>query len=331
MRRTTLPYICIALSSCAVACTLEKTDDTAEFREALPRAEAVSVVGPESTAASAERRGLLAEHDAAPTEPAFWYAFTRNVRDGVNVVTVRVLGMVWLIVHLEPTEVGHDFAQWGPHTDALDPVTYRFRVERVSAERHEYRYVLEGRPKRSREEADYRAILTGTGYGQASEQHGDGTFTIDLDAARELDPVRHSKDSGVLTIDHDLPRDVTRRAPALPRVIEAHAETADGAWFSVLSEARADGTGSLSVDSRTDIDPTRTTALELVHVASRWRADGAGRADIVIEGGDLPAAVPVVTAVECWGTDFSRTHYADSVGHEPTFGDPSACVYPAAP
>ena len=59
------------------------------------------------------------------------------------------------------------------------------------------------------------------------------------------------------------------------------------------------------------------------------RAEGAGRADILIAGGDVPADPGSVSAVECWGSDFKRSYYTDSVGFEASAGQAAACVYDA--
>jgi hypothetical protein len=222
---------------------------------------------------------------------------------------------------------------WGPYTDALDPVTYRFRVTRVADA--EYDYVLEGRPKASRSDGDYQAVLEGHGYGKRHDLHGQGEFTIDLDVARELDPFAHRDDSGTVRIVHQLPRD-WRDGDFLPRTITAEV-TPDPELnpesFSVTSQANEDGTGSLHVTASADVDDTKTTALEDIVVDSRFRADGAGRADISIAGGDVPADLEgaSVTAVECWGADFMRSYYSDSLDLEPTEGDPTACAYDTAP
>ena len=80
-----------------------------------------------------------------------------------------------------------------------------------------------------------------------------------------------------------------------------------------------------------DVDDSKTTELEDIAVDSRFRADGAGRADISISGGDIPADPGMLTAVECWGADFMRSYYSDSLELEPTEGEPSACVYDDAP
>lgn len=330
--KTTLPHIAlVALALAANACALQKTDDVSEYREALPEANAVAVAGPEgnangsrSSALEQSRTGLLGV-DPATANVAKWYAFTRNVRAGVNAVTRNVLAGVWVIVHSAPTSVSPDHAEWGPYTDALEPASYRFRVDRVAD--GEYDYVLEGRPKASSSDADYLTVLHGKGYGRLDARHGDGTFTIDLDAAKALDPSQHPDDSGTVTITHDLPASVGRALGQLPRTISASVTPQGEAWVRIESQANADGTGTLNVDAHVDTDDSKATLLEDVSVQSRWRADGAGRADVTLAGGDLPATIAMVSASECWGSDFSRSYYADSVGFEPTFGDVAICAY----
>jgi hypothetical protein len=322
----------IAGSTLLPGCMLQKQDDGDEYREAIPLREAVEVAGPE---AESGRDSSTASVTAQADEPwsagpySKWYGFTRVVRAGVNVVTGAVLGSAWLIVHTEPSSVEDGEAIWGPYTDALDPATYRFRVTRVADA--EYDYVLEGRPKSSNDDADYRAVLAGHGYGKRHDLHGEGEFTIDLDVARALDPFAHADDSGTVRIEHHLPHDL-RDGDFLPRTIVAEV-TPDPAInpesFSVTSNANEDGTGSLHVTAVADVDDTKTTELEDIVVDSRFRADGAGRADIAITGGDIPADPGVVSAVECWGGDFMRSYYSDSLELEPTEGEASACVYDA--
>jgi hypothetical protein len=320
-------------------CMLEKQDDGEEYREALPLRAAVVVAGPEtdgaagrdSTAASIDSsRGTLADEPFAGGPYAKWYGFTRVVRGGVNLVTGAVLASAWAIVRTEPSSIQDGEAIWGPYTDALEPVTYRFRVTRIADA--EYDYALEGRPKTSRSDGDYRTVLIGHGYGKRHSDHGEGDFTIDLSQARELDPFAHQNDSGTVHIVHHLPHDFGQGGGALPRSILAEV-TPDPALnpesFTVTSSANLDGTGSLQVDAHADVDDSKSTQLEDIAIDSRWRADGAGRADIAIAGGDIPEGTGVVSAVECWGADFMRSYYADSLGIEPVEGEASACVYEA--
>jgi len=323
------------LGACLLpGCLLEKQDDGQEYREALPLREAVVVAGPETGDAAGTKTASISKPQAdgplGRRDYAKWYGFTRAVRGGVNLVTAGVLGSVWTLVHLEPTAIVDGEATWGPYTDALEPVTYRFRVTRVA--RGEYDYVLEGRPKTSDSDADYRAVLSGHGYGKAHPDHGQGDFSIDLSAAHELDPVAHADDSGTVRIVHDLPRDIDAGGKGLPRTITATVEpdpAVNPESFRVTSKAELDGTGSLHVDAKSDVDDSKATALEDVTIDSRWRADGAGRADIVIAGGDIPADPGTVSAVECWGADFMRSYYADSIDFEQAQGDQTACVYDA--
>jgi hypothetical protein len=248
----------------------------------------------------------------------------------VNVVTAAVLGSAWAIVHTEPSSIEDGEATWGPYSDALEPVTYRFRVTRLAEA--EYDYVLEGRPKTSRSENDYRKVLKGHGYGMRHAQHGEGDFTIDLDVARSLDPFVHQNDSGTVHVVHHLPHDIGDGGAALPRSIVAEVTpdpSVNPESFTVTSDAHLDGTGALHVVARADTDDSKTTQLEDIAIDSRWRADGAGRADIVITGGDLPPDPGRVTAVECWGVDFKRSYYADSLDIEPREGAATACAYDA--
>jgi hypothetical protein len=321
------PLAFVLAVTALTGCTLGK-QETNEFQEALPEQGSVNVDGPDGAHAdsstAAGMRGTLS--DGAATDPAFWYTFTRDVRDGVNVVTAAVLVSVWVVVHSEPSELDDSHAVFGPYEgDALDPARYRLTVLRI--EEHHFRYLLEGQKKSG---GDYLTVLDGDGYSRASEQHGDGQFVLNLANAKLLDPSRHANDSGSVTIVHDLPRDVGTVPDALPRTITATITPEGEASLSITSLARVDHTGEIDLTAHTDIDPSHTTALEDVKVTSRWQATGAGRADIDISGGDLPqAGLEEVTAVECWGIDFSRVYYTDSAGLEPTAGSASECVYGA--
>lgn len=312
----------------APACALRQGDDGAEsYREAVPDHAAVRLSGPEDEPAGEAVAGSsLASEHAGSTEGSWarYYAFTRHVRDGVNGTAAVVLGLVWYIVHTPPTRVAEDEAVWGPYTEDLEPATYRLVVARVG--QGEYDYRLEGRPKSSGDESEFRAVLEGRGFDKRHPKHGDGYFSLNLDVARALDPVKHP-DGGILRIDHDVP--AVRDGAWLPRLIQADL-TRGESWWSVESEQTEQG-GSLSVSAHDDLDPLKQTAPEEVEIVSRWLPSGAGRADVTVAEGDVPAEVGVVTAVECWGSDFRRSYYQDSVAWEPTEGDASSCVFEEAP
>jgi hypothetical protein len=321
--------LAFALAATALSgCSMQR-EDPSEFQEALPALGSVNVDGPDAARADARTAagmsGTLAAGDAG--DPAYWYTFTRDLRDGVNAVTAVVLVSVWAVVHLEPSEIDEEHAVWGPYDgDALDPVRYRLTVTRIGE--HHFRYVLQGQKKSG---GEYLNVLDGDGYSRKSDLHGDGQFVLDLGNAKVLDPSRHQNDSGQVTIVHDLPDDIGRRRDALPRTITAILAPVGEAKVTITSLAHEDHTGELDVSAHVDIDDEKTTLLEDVSVVSRWKETGAGRSDVGITGGDLPAAgFEGVTAVECWGTDFSRVYYSDSAGISAPEGNASECVYDAA-
>ncbi|HYQ41788.1 MAG TPA: hypothetical protein VER11_07465 [Polyangiaceae bacterium] len=321
----------ICFSALTSGCALDKKDDDADaFREAVPEEQSVALSGPDSSSASSTAavgptRRTLGTTPA--TQYAKWYGFTREMRRGVNQVTAGVLAGVWTILHVPPSAISKDSATWGPYTDELEPASYRFRITRIADD--EYDYTLDGRPKASANDADFRAVLTGHGYGKPHALHGQGGFTIDLDVAKSLDPFAHPNDSGTVHIDYELPHDFDQNPDFLPRSITAKVDPEGEAEYTVESLALVDHTGSIHVDAHVDIADTKDTLLEDVVIDSRWNATGAGRADIDFTGGDLPSSVPMVSAVECWGTDFTQSYYDDSVKFSPTVGDVSACVYPS--
>jgi hypothetical protein len=340
MKRT-LGALGLAIALCASGCVLEpEKKDAGRFREAIPQTEAVELSGPETAQGSSNTQSYAGLSSAQASDEswangpwAYWYGFTRSVRQGVNQVTASVLGGVWIIVHTQPTRVSDTEAVWGPWTDALEPATYRFRIEEVA--RDEYDYTLEGRPKTSDREADYRAVLKGKGWAKGHPKHGDGFFMIDLDVARELDPFNVDADeTGMIEITHDLPPDITDNLFSNPKTVTAKVTPSKSeSWFEVTTTSKEDGTGTLVVGALADADDSNATQLETIGIASQWTAQGAGRADITISGGDVPADPGTVSAVECWDTTFARVYYGDSINYEPTDGELSACAFsaPATP
>jgi len=241
-------------------------------------------------------------------------------------VTAGVLGSVWVIVHTQPTSVSDQQAVWGPHSDALEPATWQFRV--VEVDDDVYEYSLEGRPKNSSDA--FQTVLSGLGYGRGHPSHGDGHFEIDLDVARSLDPLAHGDGSGTILVSHDLPRTISEDLFSGARTITAQVHpTAQQAWWTATSLRREDGSGTLVVEAEGDLDEDAVTEAEQVQISSQWQQDGAGRADITLSGGEIPAEIVEVSAVECWGADFYRTYYADSVDFAPVEGEAEACVFSA--
>ena len=308
------------------ACTL-KQDDAARFGQAIPKGRdvALSVPGSQaagSTAHSNARGGAgltMAGNPPPASNFADWYVFTRNVSDGVDVGTLVILGIVDIIVHTTPSSVSAHQAVWGPgNGNALDPVVWRMTVTESGNE--EYDYKLEGRPKASTSESDFKAVLVGHGFGEARPEHKSGWFSLDQDASNALDPLR-AHDSGTVKVTFD-----GRAYPIAIRAVVAH--TADAQSFDVSVTHNQDTSGAVDIKAHGDVETIKDGHLEDVALHSRWMTTGAGRADVKITGGDAPAVG--VLASECWSTSFALSYYTDDASYRPTEGSASSCVLPLA-
>ena len=284
-------------------------DDAEAFREGVPQADDVALRVPGGSSTATARQGLEIAANAIGPGTARYYRFSRDITSGVDGATASILGGIWFIVHLPPTTVDAKTAVWGPwQGNALDPAIYKFTATEVGDA--EYDYSLEGRPKAG---GDFVVVLRGHGYGKSRPEHRSGWFQWDNDARRTLDPDR-AKDTGTAKVTYDL-----RQAPAAIRVeLRPAAGSAD---IAVTHDVG--GAGALEITALADIDDSKTTKLENVHLSSRWDTSGAGRADIALANGDLPLAV---SATECWSISFARLYYKDTVDFEPAFGDASACI-----
>jgi hypothetical protein len=300
-------------------CTLEgEGPDVSEYQDVMPEPASVKVAGPETIEASGT--SSTQADGAGAANYAHWYQFTRSVREQLNKVSSRVIGSVSFVVHTKVTTTGEGFAEWGPFTLPKDTVTWRLHIERAGNATYEYR--LDGRPKVATSESDFVTVLSGITYAVGDERHGDGQFTIDIDAARMLEPDKYMDQSGKAIFTHDL-------IQAGQRSVLVDYDPGDESRLSLSSQANADGTGQFDITGLADTDAFGSiglTQLEDFTLSSRWRGDGAGRAEIVIAAGDVSPIGGSVTIAECWGSDFSRVYYADSLGLQPAAGDPTACA-----
>lgn len=302
-----------ATTGCAV-----KQDDADRFRDAVPESDDVALKVPGGQGGGAQTKGLhVATNGTSGTTSATarYYRFTRDMTSAVDFGTAVILGGVWLIVHSEPTSIDAKHAVWGPgQGNALDPVVWRFTVTEVGDK--EYDYALEGQPKAG---GAFLTVLKGHGYGKERAEHRSGWFVADNDAYRTLDPDR-AKDYGTTKVTFDL--------RALPATIAVELRPGEARGHAdVLVTHEEQGAGAVEITALGDIDDSKATKLEDVHLLSRWTTTGSGRADVDMKGGDLPAEV---TATECWSDSFARVYYKDTVDYEPPSGDASACALPAA-
>jgi hypothetical protein len=310
-----------ALGSFAAGCAI-KPDDSERFREAIPTQEQVALRVPGAEAmntGSVGKTSIRIKTDPgsvtnAGDATARYYRFTRDMTNAVDFGTAVILGSVWSIVHTEPTSIDAKTAVWGPGAaSALEPAVWKFTVKEVGTA--EYDYVLEGQPKAG---GAWLTVMQGHGFGKASPQHETGWFEWNNDNYRTLDPAR-AKDDGTTKVTYDLKK--------LPATIAVELRpSASKAWADVTVIHQDAGAGSVEITALGDLDDSKATQLEDIHLLSRWTAKGSGRADIEMKNGDLPFTV---TARECWSESFARVYYEDTVSFEPKTGTETACALPA--
>ena len=97
--RTVSTLAFVLAATALTGCAAQNDDASNEFQEALPEQGSVNVDGPDGARADigAQSGTFGTMGNGGASDPAFWYSFTRDVRDGVNVVTAVVL--VSVLIH----------------------------------------------------------------------------------------------------------------------------------------------------------------------------------------------------------------------------------------
>jgi hypothetical protein len=237
----------------------------------------------------------------------------------VNGAGLGVLNLVQDITNYPATTVADNKAVWGPWTDQLSPNTYRLTVTKNADK--DFSYVLEGKGK-TQDDSAYLALLSGSHTVTTGKAFGHGTFLLDLDKCGQL-PEHAANSQGTVQYVYshdsaDVDADITAQ---FTQVWSSDSNAAVNAEYHYLQN---DATGgSLDFQFQGDIDKA-TTALEDATLNSRWAKSGAGRSDVRVTGGDVPANTDA-TASECWDSNFASQYLTLSFDTAHSYGDPSAC------
>lgn len=323
-KNTVAATLGIALASMTGGCVLQAPDAT-EYREAIPQQGEAQLAfagsqatGSSGTTGQSTSTKLHVEGTGSGgTNYASFYEFTRTVSDGVDTGTLLILAEVALVTSFPPTTIDGSHAVWGPGGDALDPVEWKLTVTKTAD--HEFSYEVDGRPHGSTDNSAWRSILTGQGYGHAHALYRSGSFDLDGDALKALDPTRSN--GGKIDVKYD--------ARAWPKTVTADITTNDGTGqsYDITVGHDSDGGGTVVVTAMADISSPADGTNESVDENSRWNSTGAGRADVKMSGGDLSQTV---LASQCWSSQFAQTYYTDSANYQPTSGDASTCAFAQA-
>jgi hypothetical protein len=288
----------------AVTGCIKQDDPPAAIGRAIPTAEQVQIKLPANTARTL---GDLANY----------YVVTRDVTRTLNGGTAWVLILIHSIVQYPVTSTNGNVYTWGPWSQTLDPAEYKLDV--TDNGDGTYDYILSGRNK-TIAGSSFETVIDGHADTTPGELLGNGDFKVDFDAGKRVNPVDAGDATGNVVVQYDLAArhlDMIAMAPDAnqnPAMFEyAYNETATGGGDMVFN-VTADGGG--------------TSAAENIVIRSRWLADGSGRGDARLAGGDLGTAQAI--ASECWNTLFRRTFYTDNASFQPEEGAVGDCSFATA-
>jgi hypothetical protein len=297
------------------------------FAAAVPQRDNVSMRVPQSQ-----------EQALVVGERATMYDESVRIAAGVNGGVLWVFDVIDAIVLQPPTTLEDDTAVWGPsEPHGLERLSFMLTVVRV--EDQHFSYSLAARPRG--DDGDFTEIFGGEAFPSATDD-GHGTLTLHLGTLRQLG-------GGEACLTGDI--DVAYDAGAEPRTLDVVftqvandcvGERPTNAHY-VYSEA-ADASGQMDFAFRANIhrNDEDKPLEEIMSVRSRWLSSGAGRSDVQVSEGEVPAdlllhipgtSAASVELVQCWDESFVLVHgdtnpdeLEPHLGQEAT-GDASACAF----
>lgn len=296
-----------------------------EIARAIPTAEGVRIQLPDQATrlSTSDMDGISGSRHAVL---AAYYTVTRNVTRTLNAGAGWVLVVVHAIVQTPPTSVDGNVYTWGPGSGALDPADYRLIV--TANDDGSYDWTLDGRSKID-VNAEFESLIFGNAIPGLVEHRGQGSFTIDFDAAERVNPIDNEPE-GLVTVQYNL-EDPDDDIPALQMTIDGRQLDENGVeqdvHFDYTYDEASDGSGDFSFQINGDLADDGSLQEDAL-IRSRWLATGAGRADLRVQGGDLDTLV--VEASECWSENFGRVFYADNQNWMPSEGQESDCSHASA-
>jgi len=298
----------IAASTLATGCLPQ---DGSQVGEALPLARDVRVNLPENAGAEQAALGEISEY----------YAMTRGISREFNAGAGFVLVLVHAIVQHPATTVEGNTYTWGPGSGPLDPADYRLIVtDNLDGS---YTWQLDGKSKLEAS-AEFVTAVSGVAVEGDDPHRGSGEFTLDFGALKTIDPIEHADENmGSVQVVYDLEnRDGTQAS------IDMHIEGLDDGGNEIVADYRyaenEDRSGDFQFSLPIDVGEDGS-AMENVVLRSRWLADGSGRGDARVSGGD--AGEEIVEASQCWDTSFRTVYEVATHDFLPEAGDVSECAF----
>jgi len=295
--------LCCALAT-AVACGGGASFQE-QARDALPDSSGVAVGPQQSQSGQSNALSMQGASTDAVSVDA-WYAFTVIYSAAINASTAWTLGIVEAVTATQPTSCTANSCTW-TGSNALDPNNYRLTVTQAASGSFEWKLDAQSKLNAS---AGFFTILHGNAIPSGQRHRGSGTFTVDLDAARNLSG--HATDQGTIVITY------SNVGPAHVQVNFNNLISQDAQHLGDVGNAYYNYQQDISGGGDMEIAWHDVTNEERDDVHSRWKADGSGRADVTVV---QPAANGRFS--NCWSAAASGFATVFS----PTTGSVSACSY----
>ena len=301
----TMKSLLAATAALSLAACVQQDAAPKGIDRAIPTSDQVSIKLPEG-------------QTRAVGDLASYYVVTRDVTHSFNGGSAWVLVLIHSIVQYPVTSINGDVYTWGPWSgSALDPATYKLDV--VANADGTFDYSLQGKSK-SDPTAAFEAVISGHADPTAGELQGNGEFLIDFDASKRVNPVDTGDAHGQVDVNYDLKA----------RHLDLHIMSTDANNQPVSADYAYDedatGGGNMTFDVTANVGGTALN--EDVTMRSRWLANGEGRGDFRIAGGDLGSTQAIGS--QCWSALFLETFYTDNANFLPTEGDPASCAFATA-
>ncbi len=269
---------------------------------ALPDSAGVAV-GPQQ-AQSSQSNALSAQgssQDLIGADP--WYNATVAFSVSINLGTAFTLGAVASVTASDPTS-----CTWGPGSAPLDPNEYELVV--TQAADGSFDWTLSGRSK-ANASAAFVTLISGNAKPSGQRHRGSGTFTINLDNAKQL-AGQPTTEQGTIDITY------SNVGPAHVQANFHNMISQDAQHLGDLGNAYYNYQADITGGGDMEIAWHDVTHEERDDIHSRWKADGSGRADVMVV---KPASSVQIS--NCWSAAVSGFVTVFS----PTSGSVSACSY----
>ncbi len=247
-----------------------------------------------------------------------YYLLTAEVTETINGMVGYVLGTTKLITLLQRPDTydsAEEYAEWGPYSQALDPVETLLWVDH-DPDTDIWTWGYHQWPKE--DPTSVYDVVVGEVDAGATRETSTGRFTIDFTTANLLDPTVNV-DGGTFSVDYQLDPEGVAGTVILTDIGGA-ALDGDYSYSQVTG-----GEGQMDLRLEDDVNPgSGAGLLEDWTMRSRWTAEGVGRGDARMTGGDLGSTE--ATGTECWDNAFEAAYRKQSLsGLEE--GDVGACAY----